>query len=549
MKKLFSSAVSAAAAIACLLSNSALPCFAEATDTETGVFTGECEELLFEEAEETELSLPNTPQILSNYSSSAYNYGDYLDDNNKAVYDALSEWVTPTLDEMVVELPETISLTLSGLPNTDAYTEEDAAAFSEAVFGACKPGVDSLLFDLPEIFWLDPAGLTLGVADATYKYSNRTQKYTFEITALKFMPALEAEIETLDEAMEYKEKLEAAVEEFASIDGTMYEKIKTIHDNIAEFTYYDESAGLMSSAIGSLVEPGVVCEGYSEGFKLICDYLDIPCVLVFGNYDASSNVAHMWNYIKMDDDKWYAIDLTWDDLDGDGGEVKYAYFLKGSTSFFTNHTEEPDYLGTIFTYPEIASDNYTPIQSEVTTTTTVTTTTIAETTTTAKKTTTTEAETTTTKAETTTTEAETTTGADTTTVKATTTTTSEEVTTTKKTTTTAALTTTTEAETTTSKKVTTTTVSEPITTELVTTTAETETTTQAPTEPETETTTAPEYDKADFNRDGYVNAADLVICAKAVHGDTTDYPCDYNEDGQLDVYDLVLMRKRVLLDI
>ncbi len=534
MKKLFSSAISAAAAIACLLSNSALPCLAEATDTETGVFTGECEELLFEEAEEIGLSLPDTPQILSNYSSSAYNYGDYLDDNNKAVYDALSEWVTPTLDEMVVELPETISLTLSGLPNTDAYTEEDAAAFSEAVFGACKSGVDSVLFDLPEIFWLDPAGLSLGVGDATYTYSNRTKKYTFKISALKFVPALEAEIETLDEAMEYKEKLEAAVVDFASVEGTMYEKIKTIHDNIAAFTYYDESAGLMSSAIGSLVEPGVVCEGYSEGFKLICDYLDIPCVLVFGNYDASANVAHMWNYIKMDDDKWYAIDLTWDDLDGDGGEVKYAYFLKGSTSFFTNHTEESDYLGTIFTYPEIASDNYTPTQSAVTTTTTVTTTTIAETTTTAKKTTTTAAETTTEKKTTTT-------------LKSTTTTTAEEVTTTKRTTTTAAMTTTTEAETTTSKKVTTTTISEPITTEPVTTTAKIETTTQAPTEPETETPTAPEFDKADFNRDGYVNAADLVICAKAVHGDVTDYPCDYNEDGRLDVFDLVLMRKRVLI--
>jgi len=417
------------------------------------------------------------------------------------VYDSLSEWVTPTLDEMVVNMPETITVTLNGIPNTSSYTEEDAAAFSAAVFGACKPGVDSLLFDMPEIFWLNPAGLSIGVEKVTYTYSNRTKKYTFKISSLKFTPALEPEIGTLDKAMEYKEKLETAVEEFAPTEGTMYDKIKTIHDSIAKFTYYDESAGLMSSAIGSLVKPGVVCEGYSEGFKLICDYLGIPCVLVFGNYDASANVAHMWNYIKMDDNKWYAVDLTWDDLDGDGGEVKYAYFLKGSRSFFTNHTEEPDYLGTIFTYPEIASDNYTPGQSVAATTTTTTVTT------TTAKTTTTEAESTTTAKETTTT---------------------------------------TETSTTTEKVTTTTTLSEPETTEPITTTSESETTTEAPSEPETETTTVTEYDKADFNRDGYVNAADLVICAKAVQGDVTDYPCDYNGDGMLDSFDLVLMRRRVL---
>lgn len=516
MKKLFSSIASAVSAMALLLSNSAVYSLAEAADTETGVFTGECEELCFEEAYETGLTLTGTPQIFSNYSDNAYNYGDYLDENNRAVYDALSEWVTPTLDVAEVELPETVTLTLSGLPNTDSYTEEDAAAFSEAVFGASKAGVDSLLFDMPEIFWLDPAQLTLGVADASYTKNSRTGKYTFKIKALKFTPALEPDIESLDEAMEYKEKLETAVADFASAEGaTMYERIKAIHDRIAEFTYYDESAGLMSTAVGAIVEPGVVCEGYSEAFKLVCDYLDIPCVLVFGNYDASTNVAHMWNYIKMDDDKWYAVDLTWDDLDGDGGEVKYAYFLKGSTSFFTNHTEEPDYLGTIFTYPEISEDDYTLSQTEETTTTAiVTTTTAAETTTTTEETTTTAQETTTTGETTVTT------------------------TTTKK-----AVTTTSLPETTTTAEATTTTVT--TTTPATTTTEAVTTAVPTTTEPPAETTTVPQYDRGDFNRDGEVNATDLVICAKALHGDVTDYPCDYNEDGALDIFDLTLMRRRL----
>ena len=64
---------------------------------------------------------------------------------------------------------------------------------------------------------------------------------------------------------------------------------------------------------------------------MICDKIGIPCVCVFGNYDETNKTAHMWNYVLMEDDCWYAVDLTWDDCDGeDGIDVKYEYFLKGS---------------------------------------------------------------------------------------------------------------------------------------------------------------------------------------------------------------------------
>ena len=86
--------------------------------------------------------------------------------------------------------------------------------------------------------------------------------------------------------------------------------------------------------MGALVEPGVVCEGYAKAFKIICDKINIPCVVVFGNYDETEDAAHMWNYVQMEDGIWYAIDVTWDDVDGeDGREIKYQYFIKGSKYF------------------------------------------------------------------------------------------------------------------------------------------------------------------------------------------------------------------------
>lgn len=52
----------------------------------------------------------------------------------------------------------------------------------------------------------------------------------------------------------------------------------------------------------------------------------------------------MWSYVKLDD-KWYAVDTTWDDPIVYGGgtvgyEVKHQYFLVGSDTLFKNHVEK-----------------------------------------------------------------------------------------------------------------------------------------------------------------------------------------------------------------
>ena len=62
-----------------------------------------------------------------------------------------------------------------------------------------------------------------------------------------------------------------------------------------------------------------VCEGYARAFKVVCDKLGIPCVLVDGhakNASDSAGEAHMWNYVQLTKDsqpQWYAVDVTWND--------------------------------------------------------------------------------------------------------------------------------------------------------------------------------------------------------------------------------------------
>lgn len=74
---------------------------------------------------------------------------------------------------------------------------------------------------------------------------------------------------------------------------------------------------------------------------------------------------HAWNYVKMEDDNWYAVDTTWDDpiIIGGGsvfGVNKHKYFLKGSNDFFQTHVEDGDVSGKgqVFEYPTISTTNY-----------------------------------------------------------------------------------------------------------------------------------------------------------------------------------------------
>lgn len=350
------------------------------------------------------LNFSDTLSILSNFSEFSYNFREQLDDNNGAVYDALSILVNPTVDKIAVTLPEPISMTLNGLPSTSDYTEEDEETFSNSVFSNCKNGIDALLLDMPEIFWLDEANLSIGVSNATTHYSSKTKKYTITIKELTFTPAYFESYGSIDGVKEYKEKLENAIADFPIEGDTRYEQLKSIHDYICNFTYYDLNSSFYSSAVGAIVEPGVVCEGYSKAFKLICDKLDIPCTLIFGNFDSEVRTAHMWNYVQMEDDNWYAVDVTWDDLDGkDGAELKYEYFLKGSINFNVKHTPNGEHDFTYLVYPELSENDYTITTTTTTSTTSSTTTTTSSSTTTSSTSTTTTSTSTTSSTSTTTT--------------------------------------------------------------------------------------------------------------------------------------------------
>lgn len=116
-----------------------------------------------------------------------------------------------------------------------------------------------------------------------------------------------------------------------------------------------------------------VCEGYAKSFKILCDRFNIPCVLVFGNgIIGEYSEAHMWNYVQMEDGKWYGVDATWDDC-GDASPY-LSYFLVGSNTtvrtdvtFGENHVPNKQVMVTKtmapLAYPALSANRYQTAQT------------------------------------------------------------------------------------------------------------------------------------------------------------------------------------------
>ena len=73
--------------------------------------------------------------------------------------------------------------------------------------------------------------------------------------------------------------------------------------------------------------------------------------------------AHMWNYVQLEDGKWYLIDITWDDQ----AIRRYTYFLANwntqgyDMKIYEEREERGDFSGTgykSFVYPALSRTEY-----------------------------------------------------------------------------------------------------------------------------------------------------------------------------------------------
>ena len=129
------------------------------------------------------------------------------------------------------------------------------------------------------------------------------------------------------------EKIEEIIEEKIKDETDERKIIEILHDYIIDNSSYDKERADYSNilydsnkATGVLFEGFGVCSGYTDAMAIFLNRYNIP------NFELSSD-NHVWNVVELDD-KWYHLDLTWDDPIISNGDSMISH------DFFLVNTEE-----------------------------------------------------------------------------------------------------------------------------------------------------------------------------------------------------------------
>ena len=124
------------------------------------------------------------------------------------------------------------------------------------------------------------------------------------------------------------------------------EQILSVHDAIIKDTAYDYTFQDTSYHAYGIANGGsAVCQGYSQMFYMVADSLGFETNFITytagdPNNPSDPNHAnnHMWNCIKLDG-KWYFLDATWDDPDGEDRALSsHDYFLISEATMMERDT-------------------------------------------------------------------------------------------------------------------------------------------------------------------------------------------------------------------
>ena len=146
--------------------------------------------------------------------------------------------------------------------------------------------------------------------------------------------------ESASQLKKVNKKVNKVLKQLRIEEKSRTEKIRAIHDYIAQHIQYDNSFKYYTAYAGFVSKKHTtVCQGYALLFYKMCIESGIPCRYVTGD----AGMPHAWNIVKVKG-KWYHVDVTWDDLDGGKNRIcNYDYFLVGSNTMKGDHVLDPMY--------------------------------------------------------------------------------------------------------------------------------------------------------------------------------------------------------------
>ena len=289
--------------------------------------------------------------------SSAFSGRAMLDGVNRKLYDALVPMIravaegkrTSTAFEIDVDAVDMGNWWTAEQLDLDHFDDSNAlgnALLSRAGFNS-KKIMQALLADCPyELYWFDKVTGGMGWSYGMQVKTEAGVKYA----------RLNAMTANMAVAKAYSRTNELKTYEVNSLPARVTAAVSNIEDIISDNTGKDDLSRLIAyaNAVCSRVEYNqdaasdsntpygdpwqlvyifdddestkVVCEGYSKGFKYLCDLSDfdgdVACEMMSGSIRGND---HMWNALRMPDGHVYLVDLTNSDS---GSTCDERYFLK-----------------------------------------------------------------------------------------------------------------------------------------------------------------------------------------------------------------------------
>ena len=308
-------------------------------------------------------------------------YGAQLDGNAKALYDLLVQNYVVDYSQYLdsvdfpFEFPDTITFEAVVEDGSFQRKGESYVQATNDVKTAIQAASDAFSYDYPQAFWF--RGSNYGYRVSCVRDGSSSTGYRGTFKNFTFKPANREISENAHTRMgDFMDGVQSAVAELneQTLGMDMEQKIKRIHDYICQRVTYRNDNTLWVHSAASLfldADPAFVCEGYAKSMKIFCYYMGINCACVSGTARGTSSGtpgAHMWNYVQMDDENWYLVDATWDDVGTPpssryllvGRSTKGQYITIGEerveyTSFSTTSAET---AGPVFILPVLAEESY-----------------------------------------------------------------------------------------------------------------------------------------------------------------------------------------------